>query len=61
MHTIKPVDSAALRKAAQETGALVTAEEHLLEGSLGAVVARTAAALHPVPIEYVAIDNTYAQ
>lgn len=61
MHTIKPLDEAAVETAARETGAIVTAEEHLLEGGLGAAVARTTARTYPVPIEFVGINDTYAQ
>ena len=61
MHTLKPLDEAAIALAARECGALVTAEEHVLEGGLGAQVARAAAASHPVPIEFVGVRNTYAE
>jgi transketolase len=61
MHTIKPVDENAVAQAAQECGAIVTAEEHLLDGGLGSQVARAAARTHPVPIEFVGIQNTYAE
>lgn len=61
MHTVKPVDEAAIVRAASETGAIVTAEEHILEGGLGAAVALTAARRCPVPMEFVGIRNTYAE
>jgi transketolase len=61
MHTIKPVDEAAVAQAARECGAIVTAEEHLLDGGLGSQVARAAARTRPVPIEFVGIQNTYAE
>jgi transketolase len=61
MHTVKPLDRAAVRDAVIETGALVTAEEHVLEGGLGAAVALAAAELRPVPMEFVGIRNTYAE
>lgn len=61
MHTIKPLDDAAITGAARECGAIVTAEEHLLDGGLGAQVARSVAASHPVPMEFVGIQNTYAE
>lgn len=60
MHTVKPIDEQAIERAASETGAIVTAEEHVLNGGLGSEVARAAAKLHPVPIEFVGIDNQYA-
>ena len=61
MHTLKPLDEAAVAKAARECGAIVTAEEHLLDGGLGARVASAVAASTPVPMEFVGIRNTYAE
>jgi len=59
MSTLKPVDEAAILKAA-ETGAVVTAEEHLEHGGLGSTVARILSQKKPVPVEFVAIRDTYA-
>ena len=61
MHTLKPIDDATLEQAARECGAIVTAEEHLLDGGLGSQVARSVAKSHPVPMEFVGINNTYAE
>lgn len=61
MHTVKPLDDEAVERAAHECGAMVTAEEHLLDGGLGSQVARAVAQLHPVPMEFVGIQNTYAE
>ena len=61
MHTIKPLDDDALERAARETGAIVTAEEHLLDGGLGAAAARSVVQRHPVPMAMVGIDNRYAE
>lgn len=61
MHTIKPIDEEVVAKAAQECGAIVAAEEHLLDGGLGAHVAQAVAKTHPVPMEFVGINNTYAE
>lgn len=61
MHTIKPVDEAAVAQAAAECGAIVTAEEHLLDGGLGSQVARAVAKSNPVPMEFVGIQDTYAE
>ena len=60
-YTIKPLDEEAMAQAARECGAIVTAEEHLLDGGLGSQVARSVAQSHPVPIEFVGIRNTYAE
>jgi transketolase len=61
MHTVKPCDDAAVRAAAQETGRIVVAEEHLAHGGLGSVVAMSAAKQHPVPIRFVNLGDTYAE
>ena len=61
MSTIKPLDIDAVTKAAVETGAIVTAEEHLEHGGLGARVAQVVVQHHPVPVSFVAIKDTYAQ
>ena len=61
MHTIKPLDKTAIEKAAQETGAIVTAEEHVKNGGLGASVAQVVTEKHPVPMGFVAINDTYAE
>ncbi|MCD6452917.1 MAG: transketolase family protein [Dehalococcoidales bacterium] len=61
MSTLKPLDEAAIINAATETGAIVTAEEHLEHGGLGSEVAKVVARGCPVPMELVAIKDTYAQ
>lgn len=61
MHTVKPIDVAALTAAANETGAIVVAEEHLAHGGLGSVVATTLAAIKPVPIRYVNLGDTFGE
>ena len=55
MHTLSPLDQEAVRKAAEETGALVTAEEHYIHGGLGSLVAQEVALHHPVPLEMMAL------
>jgi transketolase len=57
MSTLQPVDAEAIIEAAASTGAIVTAEEHLLHGGLGSIVARVTAANHPVPIEFVSMKG----
>jgi transketolase len=61
MHTLKPIDEAAINAAASECGAIVTAEEHLLDGGLGSRVASVLAKNKPVPMEMVGINDTYAE
>jgi transketolase len=61
MHTIKPIDEEAIVKAAQETGAIVVAEEHAPFGGLGSVVASTVTRTAPVPMAYVNVGDRYAE
>lgn len=61
MATVKPLDEPAIIRAASETGAIVTAEDHLEHGGLGAAVARTLIQYKPVPCEFVAVKDTYAE
>lgn len=61
MHTIKPLDEAAVLAAAKETGRIVVAEEHLLHGGLGSAVAMSVARQHPVPMRFVGINDTFAE
>ncbi len=61
IHTIKPLDRDAIARAAKETGALVVAEEHLVDGGLGVRVAQVVAETHPAAMEFVGINNTYAE
>jgi transketolase len=61
MHTIKPLDREAIARAARETGAIVVAEEHLVDGGLGVRVAQVVAETHPAVMEFVGVENTYAE
>ena len=61
MASVKPLDEDAVRAAAEETGAIVVAEEHLLHGGLGARVAQAVCRSQPVPMEFVGLDDTYAE
>ena len=61
MLSVKPVDRCAVAAAARETGALVTAEEHLVRGGMGAAVAQVAAEEHPVPVRFIGIRDTYME
>ena len=59
IHTIKPIDKDILAKAAAETGALVTAEEHNIIGGLGAAVTEAICETCPVPVIRVGMNDTY--
>jgi transketolase len=61
MHTIKPIDSELILRCAEETGAIVTAEEHSIVGGLGGAVAECLAERHPVPLERVGVNDTFAE
>jgi transketolase len=60
VHTLKPLDEAAIVEAGSETGAIVVAEEHLTQGGLGSRVAWTLAKEKPVPMEFVSLGDRYA-
>jgi transketolase len=61
MHTIKPLDAAAVVRAARECGAVVTAENHNAIGGLGSAVAETLAENCPVPQERVAVFESFGE
>jgi len=60
-HTAKPLDREAIARAASETGALVVAEEHLVDTGLGVRVAQVVGETHPCPMEFVGIHDRYAE
>ena len=61
LHTPKPLDKETILKAAKETGAVVTAEEHLLFGGIGSVVAEFLSQNCPVPIRMVGINDRFGE
>ena len=61
MHTVKPLDDAAVLAAAKDTGRIVVAEEQLAHGGLGSAVAMSAARQHPVPMRFVNLRDTFAE
>lgn len=61
MHTVKPLDAESVVKAARETGAIVTAEDHQLHGGLGGAVAEILVQTIPVPQEFVAVRDTFGE
>jgi transketolase len=60
MHTIKPLDTEALLRAAQETAGIVTVEDHLVIGGLGAAVCETVAAERPCPVRRVGVPDRFS-
>lgn len=61
LHTIKPLDQEALLTAARTCGAIVTAEEHQLAGGLFGAVSEVLALHAPVPVEAVAVRDTFGE
>lgn len=61
IHTIKPIDEDLLVREAQKTGHVVVAEEHQIWGGLGSAVARVLSRKAPCKMEFVAIQDTYAE
>lgn len=61
VRTVKPIDQNILIKAASETGAIVTAEDHNCFGGLGSAVAEVLVKNQPVPMEQVALEDTFAE
>jgi transketolase len=57
MSSLQPIDEEAIIQAAGETGAIVTAEEHLEHGGLGSAVAQVVVRKKPVPVEFVAMHD----
>ena len=61
MHTIKPIDEEAIIKAARETGAIITAEEHQVTGGLGSAVAEVVVKYHPVPMQMIGMQDRFGE
>jgi transketolase len=61
IHTIKPLDEAAVLASIKKTGCAVTAEEHNVIGGLGDSIAQVAARHNPIPIEYVGTNDTFGE
>lgn len=61
VHTIKPMDVPTLEKAAVDTGAVVTIEEHSIIGGLGSAVAEALAEVRPVPVKRVGVCDCFGQ
>ena len=59
MATIKPIDREIIVKAAKETGAIVTAEEHNIIGGLGSAVAEVLTDEALVPLQRVGVNDTF--
>ncbi|AIZ40476.1 transketolase family protein [Cellulophaga baltica] len=61
IHTIKPLDDAAILKSVMKTGCIVTAEEHNILGGLGESVARLLTTQLPTPQEFIGTNDTFGE
>jgi transketolase len=61
MFTVKPIDAQAIIKAAKDTGAIVTAEEHNINGGLGSAVAEVLVENEPVPMRRIGVKDTFGE
>jgi transketolase len=61
IHTIKPIDYEIIIKAAKETGAIVTAEEHQIIGGFGSAVAEVVVQNYPIPMEFVGMNDCFGE
>jgi transketolase len=61
VHTLKPLDGSLLEAEAKKTGAFVVAEEHLIFGGLGSAISQFLSQRQPVPMEFVGLNDTYAE
>lgn len=61
IHTLKPIDKEILVKAARETGAIVTVEEHNIIGGLGSAVAEVLSEEIPVPVLRVGVNDVFGE
>jgi len=61
IHTLKPFDEELVIQSARRTGAVVTVEEHSRYGGLFSAVSETLSLHHPVPIDYVAIEDRFGE
>ncbi len=61
IHTIKPLDREAVIESVRKTGCAVTAEEHQRLGGLGSVIAQVLAEEHPVPLSFVAVQDSFGE
>jgi len=61
IHTLKPIDQDAIAQASEETGALVTIEEHSIIGGLGSAVAEVLTSSKPAPLERIGIQDRFAE
>jgi len=60
-HTVKPMDEQTIVNVARKTGAVVTVEEHQINGGLGSAIAEVITRNYPIPMEYVGMPNSFGE
>jgi len=60
-HTVKPMDERTIIRSAKTTGAVVTCEEHQIDGGMGSAVAEILSRNFPVPIEFIGVPNCFGE
>lgn len=60
-HTVKPMDEKLIIKVAKEAGRVVTVEEHQVQGGMGSAVAEALVKNHPVPMEFIGVQNHFGE
>ena len=61
IHTIKQIDNEAVINIAKETGAIVSVEDHQVDGGLGSAIAEVLSKNHPTPQEFIGLQNTFGE
>lgn len=61
VHTIKPIDDKKIAELAKKIGAVVTVEEHQVQGGLGGAVAEVLAKHAPAPVEFIGMQNSFGE
>lgn len=59
--SIKPMDEETIIQVAKDAGCMVTVEEHQVAGGMGSAVAEVLAKNHPVPIEFIGVQNRFGE
>ncbi len=60
-HTVKPIDEKTIISAARKCGAIVSVEEHQINGGLGSAIAEVLTRNYPVPMEYIGMPNSFGE
>lgn len=60
-HTVKPIDEQTIIEAVKKSGAIVTVEEHQVNGGMGSAVAEVLAKNYPVPMEFVGVQDRFGE